>query len=241
MIVDNLKKLAEDLEGQLQFMDLQFNALTSSILRSLVSQKIPKQKLVAHLKGINCLKKVYKGRNQCLFCMQKSKLDNASTLYDVWEIIEPYFSFFDFEIISQIVKSLGTDDDKKAVVEYKGKFKCYILNRKVSPMTIRSDIREDGVEMFVKLDSAYDGCEGATLVRFRMWLSTLLNLADGSVLQLCKISVGCVELTFDIPVFIANTILPLSVYQEAGLKELKVIQLNCEDYSFPLKTKVQTL
>ena len=68
-------------------MEEEFSALTASVLRSLISRRVSQKEVVASLMGINCLKKVLDGPNQCLFCNQRTKLNSASSLEDVWIII----------------------------------------------------------------------------------------------------------------------------------------------------------
>ena len=148
-------------------------------------------------------------------------------------IIGDYVSFFDYDLIVQIVNSLGSEQDKRNITEYEEKFKEY-AKRRFSPLTVASDSREDGREMFVKLDSTYNGCEAVRLKRFCTKLSELLNLNSG-ILKLRSIKNGCFELIFEIPVFIVGNIFPLSVGQEIVLQEMGVLQLHCGGYSYPSK------
>ena len=103
------------LEGESIAMEQEFNTLTASILRSLSSRNISEKKVVASLMGIQCLKKVFDGPNQCLFRMQRTKLNNAKSLEEIWIIIGEYWSFFDYYVITQIVNSFGSQEDKECL------------------------------------------------------------------------------------------------------------------------------
>ena len=204
-------------------MDLKFNKLTSKIRRSLVRRSVPKEEVI----GIKCLNKVYKkniqkNQPESLFHTEEDNLKKASSLFEVWQIIAPYYSFFDFEIISQIAESLGTEEDKQVVADYEKEFERFILERSVS---IRSESRKDGIKMSVKLDSTFDSCEATTLKRVQIKASKILKLASHKILQLLTISEGCIELTFEIPIFIVKDIFPLSSDQQTHLKKLGILHL----------------
>ena len=91
--------------------------------------------------------------------------------------------------------------------------------------------------MCVKLDSAYDEYDLSGIKRFQLRLSEILNTAY-EVLRLCSVEKGCFKLTFLIPSFLKDIIFPLSSEQELELKKMKVLKLECGDYSFPRSSKV---
>ena len=220
-------------EGESFAMEEKFSFLTASVLRSFVSRRVSRKDVVASLMGINCLKKVFDGPNQCLFRNQRTKLNSASSLEEVWIIIGEYWSFFDYYVFTQIVKLFGNQDDKQHLGEYEQKFNEYI-KRRVFPITIGSGSRDDSVQYLVKLDSTYDGCEIGRLKRFQLRLSEILNL-DPGILRLSQIKRGSIEMIFQIPVFVVELIFPLSISQEESLKDLQVILMQCGVYTFPSK------
>ena len=221
------------LEGESIAMEQEFNTLTTSILRSLTSRRISKKKVVASLMGIQCLKKVFDSPNQCLFRMQRTKLNNASSLEEIWIIIGEYWSFFDYYVIAHIVDSFGSREDKKCLDKYERKFNEYVKKR-VFPISIGSGSRNDSARFLVKLDSTYDGCEIGRLKSFQIRLSGILNL-NPEVLKLSQIRRGSIILNFQIPVFIVNLFLPLSASQKEALVDLKVVEMQCGDYSFSFR------
>ncbi len=231
----------EELEADSMKMEHHFNKLVSQLCQSLEIQRIAKQSftkesLVASLMGFNSLKKVYGGRNQCVFRTQRKKLDKCSTIADIWRIIGDYFSFFDYEIVDQITDSLGTAEDKEKMKLYKAYFIEYARRRLVKGK-ISSSTGEDTVTMIVKLDSSYDNCEMSRLKLFEWNLSSILNLNEG-VLKLGKIDDGCIELTFLLPSFITSDIFPLSSDQEHALQSQGVLQLHCGDVHYPAEPEV---
>ncbi len=52
---------------------------------------------------------------------------------------------------------------------------------------------------------------------------------------------GCIQLVFEVPSFIPPDIFPLTPNQKAELKDLGVIQLDCEDYHFGVHVQVYGL
>ena len=220
-------------------MEIQFNHLVSLLLKSLHDRRITKECLVAILVGINTQKKVFGRRNQCVFRAQRRRLDNCSTITDIWPILADYFSFFDYEMVDHITNNLGTGEDQEKMKLYKNEFIKY-AKRRVVKGEISSNSREDTDTVIVKLDSAYDNCEMGRLKLFQRNLSSILNLNDG-VLKLLKIDDGCIELTFSLPSFTTSDIFPLSTDQEHALQGQGVLQLHCGDVHYPAEVCTCTI
>ena len=212
-------------------MEEKFSFLTASVLRSFVSRRVSRKDVVASLMGINCFKKFsIVQTNAYIFRNQRTKLNSASSLEEVWIIIREYWSFFDYYVFTQIVKLFGNQDDKQHLDEYEQKFNEYI-KRRVFPITIGSGSQDDSVQYLVKLDSTYDGCEIGRLKRFQLRLSEILNL-NPNVLRLSQVKRGSIKMIFQIPVFVIELVFPLSISQEESLKDLQVIQMQCGVYTF---------
>ena len=228
----------EGLQHDSAEIERKFLKLVASIYKSLISHSISKDRLVACLTGLNCLKKVYNGGNQSIFRKQRRKFDQPSASLDtVWTIIGDYISFFDYDILEAIVDTLGDDSDKLNFARYKVEFEVYARRRLIiDTISSGNDCKSNGenTTVLVMLDASYDECEIGHLKRLQIKLSEVLNLNKG-VLQLCKVKEGSVQLVFQIPDFITADIFPLSPDQESALQELGVTQLDCGDYHFGAK------
>ena len=248
----------EGLRHESAEIDRKFAKVAASTLKSLQDRNISKDSLVAFLMGFNCLTKVFDGSSQSVFRKQRRKFEDPSaTITTVWSIIGEYFSFFDYDILEMIIENLGTDKDKQYITGYKKDFETYAKRRlfsdDLSSASDHSPSKENGTAMsetngvsnkestsklmFVMLDSSYDDCEIEHLKTLQTKLSSILNLKRG-VLRLRKVRKGSVQLIFEVPDFITDKILPLSLDQESALGELGVTQLDCGNYHFRVKMKV---
>ena len=73
------------------------------------------------------------------------------------------------------------------------------------------------------------------LNKFEYRLSKIFCVSPQSVLRLCKVEEGCLQLIFQIPSFVQQEIFPLSFEQEEALAAADVIRLTCGEYKFSVK------
>ena len=218
-------------------IEREFAVIVASTYHSLKTRNISVEELKACLMGFNCLTKVYDGSDQSMFRKQRRNFDDPSTtVTKVWNIIGDYISFFDYDILELIANTLGTDQDRQNIIEYKQMFKVYVSQRLFIEIPLGNSPcpKEGSTLLFVMLDSTYDDCEIGRLKRLQAKLSKILNLNNG-VLLLRKVRKGSLQLVFQIPDFIPSDIFPLSSDQESALRELGVTQLNCGEYHFRAK------
>ena len=193
--------------------------------------------LVICLIGLEAFPPVYKSPNQPLFKDLQPMLHMAVDLADVWLLIKPYCSFFNFYIIEHITNFLGTDDDKQKMSSYQNAFLLYIEHRVYECPAEFNSLNNSDCTIFVKLDESYDDCTAKQLISFKNKLCDIFEIAHDGVLRLCKVEQGCYELTFQAPVFIKDIVFPLSLQQEAALKKLRILWLLCGDYEFYARRK----
>ena len=229
-----------ELESESEEMDSKFNQLSIEICQSLIDRTISKARLVMCVTGLNTVKKVYGGPDQCLLRKQRRKLQQSKTIEDVWLTISDYFSFFNYELVKVIALNLGTDDDKKKVESYEESFQIYAKRRIYEcPSEFGSKLtaEEDSMDLIVKLDQTYDECEMSQLKTFVKKISTILELEYG-VMRLCRVYPGCYELIFQVPSIVVqdSDVFPLTADQEAALKALHVLFLTCGGYKFFSRT-----
>ena len=220
-------------------MDKKFSNLVTKLRKSLESRIVLKQ-LTTCLMDVSCYKQVFKSPNQCLFWEKREDLQKASDIYDVWDVIRGYFSYFSYGLIEHLTDHLGSDEDKDNFLVYVKEFKEYAERRVQYPTKFDCGSRDDSTTMIVKLDSTYDKCELLYLKQFEENLAKILAV-DVKTLILCGINEGCVQLVFEVPSFIPPDIFPLTPNQEAELKDLGVIQLDCEDYHFEVQVNNYSL
>ena len=230
---DDFKKIGCKLFLESSELDCKFNTVCSELYLSLKQRTDSKEDLVACLMSLNAFEPVFnKSTNQPVFKEQKSKLSDAKCLFEVWCIISPYHSFFNYYLVEHIVKCLGTETDRQNLASYKQSFAEY-AKRRVYECPVQFGYEsQDDCTITVKLDKSYDDCTLSQIELLQTNLCKILEISSQVALRLCKVEEGCYELTLQAPAFIQNIIFPLSSEQEAALKELNVMWLLCGDYEF---------
>ena len=94
---------------------------------------------------------------------------------------------------------------------------------------------DDHALLDIKVDSAYEQFTVEELENFQYRLSKLFCVSPQSVLRLCRVEEGCLQLIFQVPSFVQQEIFPLSSEQERALAAEGVIRLTCRDYHFAAK------
>ena len=93
----------------------------------------------------------------------------------------------------------------------------------------------DHADLVLKLDSVYEKFTVKELKKFEYRLSRILHVSPQSVLRLCRVEEGCLQLIFQVPSFVQQEIFLLSSEQESALAAEGVIRLTCGDYQFAAK------
>ena len=236
----------QELKIRLQFesqkITIRFQELVSATMESLIRRNVSHKKLFSHVMTLRAFDPVFKEPRVPLFRHRFEELEAASTIYEIFLVLNDYFSFFNYQLIEHIIKALGTENDKAKLQRYKNAFDQYAKRRifqcfpEFGPL---SDIEH--ADIFVKLDSQYDNYTVAHIEEFRHKLGKILHLASQGILRLCRIEKGCIQLRFQVPSFVQQEIFPLSREQERALADAGVIELTCGEYQFLVKLSFSTV
>ena len=151
------------------------------------------------------------------------KLNQSSKISEVFEALQPFKSFFHYEIIESIVRVFGSPTDHQLMDEYISKFNefCERSVFQVPPNIFYDSDPKPGDRVFsVKLTK-----EGqASLIDVVAVRRRVANILDIEVfaLQLCCITEGCVCLRFLVSSQVAEKIFPLSHSRVVALQEIHV-------------------
>ena len=166
-----------------------------------------------------------------VFSHHFKELKAADTVYDIFLVLNDYFSFFNYQLIEHIIKALGTRSDKAKLRRYKQDFNKYAKRRIFECLPEFGAVsKADCADVFVKVDSQYDNCTIAQIERFHLKLSEILQVSSQGILHLCRVDKGCLQLMFQVPSFVQQEIFPLSGEQEESLAANGVIKLICGEY-----------
>ena len=230
------RELRSRLRVESQEIMIKFQQLLSTVYESLCEQKIPVNKLVTHLLSLGAFDPVSKDSQKPLLQTFFQELRSAESIEDVLWVIRDYFSFFNYHVIEHIVNGLGTAQDKVELQNYKKDFHQYSKRRIFECPPIYGPMSDaDHAVLDLKVDSAFEQFTVEELDNFQYRVSRIFCVSPQSVLRLCQVHKGCLQLTFQVPSFVQQEIFPLSSEQEETLAAEGVIRLTCGDYQFPTK------
>ena len=217
-------------------MVCKFGHLRSRVYESLCERNVPVDKLVTHLLSLGAFDPVHKESQKPALQTFFQELRNARSIEDVLYIIRDCISFFNYHVIEHIVNELGTEQDRAELQNYERDFDEYSKRRVYEcPPEYESKSDADHVNLVVKKDSVYEEFTVKELKKFQYRLSRVLHVSSQSVLRLCEVEEGCLQLIFQVPSFVQQEIFPLSSEQERALAAEGVIRLTCGDYQFDAK------
>ena len=218
---------------------LKFQELVSATIESLIQQNVSLYKLVSHVMTLGAFDSVFKEPQVPVLCHRIKELKAANMIYEIFLVLNDYFSFFNYQLIEHIIKALGTKEDKAKLQRYKEDFNQYAMRRVFECLPEFGPVSdEDHADIFVKVDSHYENYTVAEIEEFRHTLSKILRLSSQGILRLCRIEKGCFLLMFQVPSFVQYEIFPLSREQERDLAAIGVIRLTCGEYQFLVKLSV---
>ena len=210
--------------------------LHSRVYKSLCEQNVAVGRLVAHLLSLHAFDPVYKDSQKPALQTFLQDLQNGGNIEEVLFIIRDCISFFNYHLIEHIVDGLGTDQDRVELQNYEREFDEYSKRRVYEcPPVYGAKSDAEHVDLLVKVDSVYEKFTVEELRKFQYRLSRILHVTPQSVLRLCRVEEGCVQLIFQVPLFVQQEIFPLSKEQESDLAAEGVIRLICGDYQFTAK------
>ena len=210
-----------------------FWRLHSRVYESLCERNVSVDRLVAHLLSLRAFDPVYKDSQKPALQPFIKELQSAKSIGDVLYIVRDFTSFFNYRVIEHIVEGLGTDQDRAELQNYKREFDEYSKRRVYEcPPDYGSKSNDEDVDLVVKVDSVYEDFTVKELKKFQYRLGRILHVSSQSVLRLCQVEEGCVQLIFQVPSFVQQEIFPLSSEQEMALAAQGVIRLTCGDHQF---------
>ncbi len=206
---DIVQRLSQDTSSIIQsFADLDSN--TSESLRK---QDISIDRLVNIALSIG----VYKSDVSDVSMLEddKKELRGAKSIDAAFIILRNHWSFFDYEILSHIIRHLGSDADKENLKGYNEKFKLF-CERKVTEVS-PSIFDQDGQKRkrrkyFVVLITKAIVQNLKDVKAAERKVASLLGLAV-SALRLHRIDISSIILVFSIPSFLSS---PRSFVYEAS-------------------------
>ena len=214
----------EEFEKETKQMRVQFAGLVNDICDSFEKRNVKPDRAVLFLQIAHPLLKP-----------RINEMTKASSMDQMLTIVtDQACSWFDYEIIKDLIYKLGDDHDRKLLGEYEAIFKKFVERRKLPKgkkhIEVGGGARKGGKQLVIKIDKEWDEVNFNDLDKIRGNLASILNVKRRD-LYLADIREGCVMLTFMITEELAETLFPkrndlisskLSSYFSSS--ELKLLQ-----------------
>ena len=209
---DLIQKLSDDTANIIQcFADLLSNAS-----ESLKKRQVTVEQLIKVALDLGAYKST---RNQIpLLKEDEMKLSEATSIDAVFIILRKHMSFFNYEILSHIIRHLGDECDRRNLEEFCSRFKVY-CERKVfeAPPSVfhsnEGEKRDRKQFVVVGTQDLFNTLNNVKEAQRK--IASLLGLRV-STIQLKQIDCGCVILVFSIPGVL--NVFPLKPATHAELK-----------------------
>lgn len=204
---DLVQKLSQDTENILE----SFADLMTDTSRSLKKRNVGVRDLVSVSLNIGAYKS---DKVQIpLLADDEQQLLKADSIDDVFIIIRRHISFFNYEILSYIIRKLGSSTDQENLKLYYEKFQTFCKRKvfEVSPTVFASSAGDDNkAKLFVILvtedivEKLYD------IKASQRRIASLIGVKS-STLRLHRIDKASIILVFSIPLFVAQQLFPIDI------------------------------
>ena len=231
------ERLEQKLYDESKDMIHKFQKLFSATIKSLKKRKVTVKRLLNHVRCLVALEPVQEMSNLGKFeCEIRNT--NLKTIDDVMAKVGEYSSFFNYEILQNIIDHVGAKKDRENLATYLREFAEYAKRKVYECPCEVGQLNETGrSNVFVTLDRSYDTFTVSCLKDFERELAKILNVSS-DVVVLYRIAPGNLRLIFQIPLSIQKTIFPLSSEQEVALTKLGVVRLSCGECHFTNDSEV---
>ena len=161
------------------------------------------------------------------------KLLRAKNMFDVFNVIQPHCSYFNYDLLMLLVGVHGTPEDKKCLDGYLKSFASYCRAMPCAEEICGSDSSgTDRIKLKFKLEFDRQQLKPNYIKdNIISNIARILNIKPSS-LYLHRIKEGCVCLEFLIPSFLFDGLFPLSDEQMVALyTEVNVTSIQCDQPS----------
>ena len=224
------------LERETTRIMLQFDQVVSNLYETItVDKKLPIERLKFHLRAIKAFPR--RSSETSIFEEYEDKIKAATKINEIFDIIDHFISFIDYQLLNHLVGILGSDEDKESMKQYCEKFGEYAKRRIIQCPAIEEGNNTKWSKSYIKLDSRFKDENFMTinqLQELRFKVGEILNIPV-SAIRFCCIQKGCIRVNWQIPCFVEQVIFPLCSEQLKMLKELGVIQLCCGNYEYEIQ------
>ena len=218
---EDKEELEDRLSSGLRGIIYSFARFKSSTIESFENQRTPISKLVDYVLSLGMF--VADIGCKTLAKEDEGNIQKAQCIMDVFSTLRPYISFFNYDILEQVVVRFGSPKDNVNLEEYVAAFQQFCKRSvfEVPPNVFNQSSRQ-ATDKVLTVKCRSEVCttlESVVVVRRK--IAQILDIKTCN-LRLCSIEKGCVQLQFLIPSLIADRIIPISPLNETSLNQIGV-------------------
>ena len=165
----------------------------------------------------------------------KAEIKIADSIIGIFTVLTTECcSFMDVDIFESIIDEYEIDTNSDVKLQYSEHLKSYLLNHKISEF-IMINPKLDRLKNSDKLILKFNTNLTSSITKvfdLKSAIAGILGLKSAAALQLISIKEGCVVVTFSILSTVAEKVFArgLTAKQEADIRALSVLWLECGDY-----------
>ena len=116
------------------------------------------------------------------------RLQAAKSMVEIMNIVRTFCNFFSYDIIEELVKALGDEEDKRNLSRYVEAFSQYAANRKVSecPTELSPTIHYTDSGQHMILGENYDDCTLSHLRLLQQKFCKILQISSYAFVKLSQ-------------------------------------------------------
>ena len=231
---DDQEDLLAQIEGLKEEITVKFLKLQSDLITSLKRQENINPLLLANtlLTYTHDIADGSHGRScASLFQHHHQNLVEAKRIEEIFIIINPYLSYFNYELLQVIINTHGTDKDKQNMQQYLSDFSEYCKRVPCVEFHEESDCNKTKrTKIKFKLDYNKTHLKLGDIKHIQRRIASILKLKP-SVLFLYRVDDGCIVFTFLIPKSTFDYVIDMIVNCEAVLQdEIKLLYVECDHH-----------
>lgn len=204
----------EDLQHQLDKMKVKISRKFLKLVANLIVSLRNRIKLEDLVVSLMQHVKIYPPENTynaSLLQGLKPALLCAKDVSEVFSVIDPFYSYYNYEIIQTITEVHGTDEDKRRMQHYLHDFSEFCKRTPCTEYCDDSSSQPSNLmqtKIKFKLDYDQERLTLAHIKTIKRQIAEILQIRS-SVLMLQSVEKGCVAIIFLVPKFVADSLLDL--------------------------------
>ena len=228
------EELQETLDEDVRRMRRLFGSLVTRT-RDSVEERIPVRNFAGSILALGAYEAAPEVRDRSLLDEHREEINRATTVSEIFNILCAYWNYLSYEVLEYVIELYGTSDDTERLTRYNEELRRF-CERRIFELPLPASgngasnaLNPKQEKVVVKLN-VHEDITSQELRQIKGRIARILNVKPATLI-IHSVDLGCVQLTFLIPKFVAQEMLPLSEEQISALsRDASVIRLECGEY-----------